>query len=124
MVKLERAQPFTRYTSYSASERIPPPREQSASFLKPATRKKVVETEKENSRIYFKMKAVSSTLSRDRMLSDYAKAQKIRDRITKYATDHDRVALKYPSLYSGLKNILITIEVRIQQGPSMLVLTV
>lgn len=58
------------------------------------------------------------------MLSDYAKAQKIRDRITKYATDHDRVALKYPSLYSGLKNILITIEVRIQQGPSMLVLTV
>lgn len=69
------------------------------------------------------MKAVSSTLSRDRMLSDYAKAQKIRDRITKYATDHDRVALKYACFDLDLRNTLITIEVQIQRGPSMPVLT-
>lgn len=62
--------------------------------MKPVTKRKVVETEKENSRIYFRMKAVSSTLSRDRMLSDYSRAQKIRDRIAKYATDHDRISLK------------------------------
>lgn len=32
-----------------------------------------------------KMKSVSSTLSRDRMLDDFYKAQQIKSRITKYA---------------------------------------
>ena len=91
--------------------------------MNPATKRKVVETEKENSRIFFRMKAVSSTLSKDRMLNDYAKAQKIRDRIAKYATDHDRISLKYSSLDIDLKNILVTTKVQFQLVLSIIVLT-
>ena len=40
------------------------------------------------------MKSVSSTLSKDRMMNDYAKAQRIKERITKYANDNNKVALK------------------------------
>lgn len=91
LVKLEKAKPFTRYTSFSAYER---PRDNSQSFLKPVTKRKIIETEKENSRIFFKMKSVSSSLSKDRMLDDYAKAQKIKSRITKYAVENNKIALK------------------------------
>ena len=42
-----------------------------------------------------KMKSVSSTLSKDRMMSDYVKAQRIKERITKYANDNNKIALKY-----------------------------
>lgn len=41
-----------------------------------------------------KMKSVSSNLSRERMGSDYAKAEKIRERITRYAVENSKVSLK------------------------------
>ncbi len=82
---------FTRYPSHSSYDR--PLREKEA-FIKPITKRRIIETEKENSRIFFKMKSVSSTLSKDRMLNDYAKAEKIKTRITKYALENNKVALK------------------------------
>lgn len=82
---------FTRYPSHSSYERSFRERE---AFIKPITKRKIIETEKENSRIFFKMKSVSSNLSKDRMLNDYAKAEKIKTRITKYALENNKVALK------------------------------
>ena len=83
-------------------------RDPNASFLNPTTKKRIVETEKENSRIYMKVKTASSTLNRERMLSDYAKAQKIKDRIAKYANDHNRVTLKYVVFEAGPRNTSAT----------------
>jgi len=54
----------------------------------------VVETEKENSRIFMRMKSVSSSLSKDKLLKDYARSQQIKTRITRYATQNNRVSLK------------------------------
>lgn len=85
LVKLEKVKPFT---SHTAKERPPP------SFPSAVTRRRIIETERENSRIFMKMKSVSSNLSRDRMNSDYAKAEKIRERITRYAVENSKVSLK------------------------------
>ena len=89
--KLENVKSFTRYTSYAASDR---PRELTPKPLPTPVKRKIIETEKENSRIFFRMRSVSSNLSKDRMLNDYAKAEKIKSRITKYAMENNKVALK------------------------------
>jgi hypothetical protein len=85
LVKLEKVKPFT---SHAAKERPPP------AFPSAIAKRRIIETERENSRIFMKMKSVSSNLSRDRMGSDYAKAEKIRERITRYAVENSKVALK------------------------------
>lgn len=54
----------------------------------------MVETEKENNRIYVRVKSVSSELSKDKMLKDYAKSMQIRSRITKYVNSNNRICLK------------------------------
>lgn len=62
--------------------------------MTPLQRRRVVETEKENSRIFMRMKSVSSSLSKDKLLKDYARSQQIKTRITRYATQNNRVSLK------------------------------
>jgi hypothetical protein len=101
--KLENVKSFARYTSYTASDRpavqhIPKP-------IPALTKRRIIETEKENSRIFFRMRSVSSNLSKDRLLSDYAKAEKIKSRITKYALSNNKVALKYILPHAGLRSI-------------------
>ena len=56
--KLEKVKPFT---SHAAADRLPP------SFPSAVAKRRIIETERENSRIFVKMKSVSSNLSRDRM---------------------------------------------------------
>lgn len=103
--KLENVKSFARYTSYTTSDRTPATNAALAPKPIPApTKRKIIETEKENSRIFFKMRSVSSNLSKDRLLSDYAKAEKIKSRITKYALENNKVALKYASLHVDLRN--------------------
>jgi type IV secretory pathway VirB4 component len=58
LVKLEKVKPFT---SHAAADRLPP------SFPSAVAKRRIIETERENSRIFVKMKSVSSNLSRDRM---------------------------------------------------------
>ena len=65
-----------------------------------------------------KMKSVSSTLSKDRMMSDYIRAQRIKERITKYAHDNNKIALKYLLDYLGRKNILVRIKALFLIGPA------
>jgi hypothetical protein len=81
-----------RHAARSATERS---FREPSSALRNTTRQQIIETEKENSRIFYKMKSVSSTLGRDRMRSDYAKAQQIKDRITRFSREDNRVTLKY-----------------------------
>jgi hypothetical protein len=38
------------------------------------------------------------------MMNDYAKAQRIKERITKYANDNKKIALKYPIYHSDHRN--------------------
>ena len=52
------------------------------------------ETQKENSRLYCRMRSVSSTLGKDRLMKDYAKSQQIKNRISRYATNQNKVTLK------------------------------
>ena len=92
LVKLEKVKP---HTSHAPAERPPP------AFPSALAKRRIIETERENSRIFLKMKSVSSNLSRDRMGSEYAKAEKIKSRITRYAVENNRVALKYPPAYTG-----------------------
>jgi len=73
----------------------------------------MVETEKENNRLFFKMKSVSSTLSKDRMMNDYAKAQRIKERITKYANDNKKIALKYSLYHSDHRNTSAIISIKV-----------
>ena len=47
------------------------------------------------------MRSVSSTLSKDRLMKDYAKSQQIKNRISRYATHQNRVTLKYLPLNIG-----------------------
>jgi hypothetical protein len=67
LVKLEKVKPFTSHTSTDRSPRA-------ELFPSAVAKRRIIETERENSRIFLKMKSVSSNLSRDRMGSDYAKA--------------------------------------------------
>lgn len=90
LVKLEKVKPFARYTSYTSGDKTT----KEPTFLNPITKRRVIETEKENSRLFYKMKSVSSTLSKDRMMNDYVKAQRIKERITKYANDNNKISLK------------------------------
>ena len=92
LVKLDNIKPFTHYNPSASTERVA--REQRSASLKPLTKKRIVETERENSRIYNKMRNVSSTLGQKQMQSEYVKAQKIRDRIGKYMRQDNRVELK------------------------------
>jgi hypothetical protein len=64
------------------------------------------------------MKSVSSTLSKDRMMNDYVRAQRIKERISKYANDNNKIALKYSFCHIGLKNISITIKASFLVGPA------
>jgi hypothetical protein len=41
-----------------------------------------------------KMKSVSSSLSRDKLMKDFNKSQQIRTRIARYATQNNKVCLK------------------------------
>ena len=41
-----------------------------------------------------KMKSVTSSLSKDKLLKDYAKSQQIKTRIARYATQNNKVSLK------------------------------
>jgi adenylosuccinate synthase len=94
--KLEKIKPFTQYVPQTYSDRYSRQGSMASSVLmKPVTKKKIIETEKENSRIFFRMKAVSSTLGRDKLANEYAKAQQIKERITKYAKQDNRIELKY-----------------------------
>ena len=102
LVKLDNIKPFTHYNPSKSTDRIV--REQRSTSLNPATKKKIIQTERENSRIYNKMRNVSSTLGPKQMQNDYARAQKIRDRIGKYMRQDNRVELKYLFPYSDLKN--------------------
>ena len=92
LVKLEKVKAFTHYDSQPRVNRTV---RDSLSSVRPSNKRQIIETEKENSRIYFKMKSVSSTLGRDKMQNDFARAQKIKDRITKYAKQDNKVELKY-----------------------------
>jgi hypothetical protein len=53
-----------------------------------------------------KMKSVSSSLSRDKLMKDFNKSQQIRTRIARYATQNNKVCLKYIQHYPGQKNTL------------------
>jgi len=57
-----------------------------------------------------KMKSVSSTLGRQRMMSDYNKARQIKDRITRFSKENDKVTLKYAFFKIDLKNISAKIK--------------
>lgn len=87
--KLEKVKPFARYTSFSHHEE-----KDKESFLRPFEKKRVIQTEKENSRIFHKMRSVSSSLNRDKLLKDYAKSQQIKSRITRYANQNNKIELK------------------------------
>ena len=67
LVKLENIKPFTHYNPGSSTDRIS--KEQHSATLKPITKKRIVETERENSRIYNKMKSVCSCLGPRQMQS-------------------------------------------------------
>ncbi len=41
-----------------------------------------------------KMKSVSSSLSKDKLMKDYAKSQQIRTRIARFATQNNKICLK------------------------------
>lgn len=66
------------------------------------------------------MKSVSSTLGRERMASDYNKAQQIKDRITRFSKQDNRVTLKYPSLYPGPKSLSVPTGALFRTGLSAL----
>jgi hypothetical protein len=87
--KLEHVRPFTRHSSFSTNEH-----EADRTSITPFRKRRQVETEKENSRIFVKVRSVSSNLSKDKLLKDYAKSQQIRARIARYATQNNKVALK------------------------------
>ena len=54
------------------------------------------------------MKSVSSNLGHDKMASEYSKAQKIKDRISKYVSQDNKVKLKYFICNKGHKSFLET----------------
>lgn len=62
--------------------------------MTPFRKRRIAETEKENSRIFVKVKSASSSLSKDKFLKDYAKSQQIRTRIARYATQNNKICLK------------------------------
>lgn len=98
--KLEKVKPFTRYTSFSTYER----EEREQRTMTPFRKRRIEETEKENSRIFMRMKSVSSSLSKDKLLKDYAKSQQIKTRIARFATQNNRVTLKYPPSHVDRRN--------------------
>ena len=49
------------------------------------------ETEKENYRICNRMKSMESSLSQKGMVKDYAKSQKIKNRLMKYSVANDKI---------------------------------
>lgn len=53
-----------------------------------------METEKENMRISNRMKNMSSSLNQNNFVKDYAKSQKIKNRLMKYSAEDSRVFLK------------------------------
>lgn len=89
--KLERVRPFTRYSSFSTHEKE---EVQDRTTMTPFRKRRIAETEKENSRIFVKVKSASSSLSKDKFLKDYAKSQQIRTRIARYATQNNKICLK------------------------------
>lgn len=54
----------------------------------------MLETEKENMRISNRMKNMSSSLNQKNFVKDYAKSQKIKNRLMKYTAEDSRVFLK------------------------------
>jgi hypothetical protein len=67
LVKLDSIKPFSQYKTSTSIEKLG--REQRSNSMNPLTKKKIVETERENSRIYTKMRNVSSTLGPKQMQS-------------------------------------------------------
>ena len=88
--KLEKVRPSSRYSSFSTYER----EDKQQVSLTPFQKKRALETEKENTRIYVRVKSVSSDLSKDKMLKDYAKSIQIKSRITRYVNSNNKVTLK------------------------------
>ena len=87
--KLERVRPYHRHTTYASADRIP------TQPQPPTRQRKQSDTIKENSRIYTKLKSVSSSLNHDKMMQEYAKTQRIKDRIQRFTSTNSRVSLKY-----------------------------
>jgi len=73
--------------------------------MTPLQKRRDVETEKENNRIFIRVKSVSSSLSKDKLLKDFARSQQIKTRIARYATQNNRVSLKYIFSYIGQKDL-------------------
>ena len=75
--------------------------------MNPFRKRRMAETEKENSRIFVKVKSASSNLSKDKFLKDYARSQQIRTRIARYATQNNKICLKFIIFYIGHKSLSI-----------------
>ena len=54
-----------------------------------------------------RMRSVSSSLSKDKLLKEYSKSQQIKCRISRYATHNNKVSLKYKFSYLGQNNSLL-----------------
>ena len=67
----------------------------SFSYVTPFLKNRLFQTQKENMRISNRMKNMSSSLNQKNFIKDYAKSQKIKNRLMKYTTaDDSRVLLK------------------------------
>jgi len=90
--KLEKVRPYSQHShSLSLCER----QDHELPQTRTPTKRKLEElTEKENARIYMRMKSVSSNLSKDKQLKDFAKSQQIKTRITRFASQNNKVSLK------------------------------
>lgn len=64
------------------------------SYITPFLKTRMLETEKENMRISNRMKNMSSSLNQKNFVKDYAKSQKIKNRLMKYTAEDSRVFLK------------------------------
>ena len=62
--------------------------------LKSTAKQRIIETERENSRIYSKMKTVSSQLGRIKLASEYSRCEQIKNRIARYVQKDRKVQLK------------------------------
>ena len=62
LVKLDKVKPFTHYDSHPKQDKSI--REHGSLSMKTTTKRKIIETERENNRIFHKMKSVSSTIGK------------------------------------------------------------
>ena len=88
--------PYHRHTTYTSSDRLA-----AAPSAPTSAKRKSNDTEKENNRIFYKLKSVSSSLNHDKMMQEYAKTQRIKDRITRFTTNQSRVSLKSENYFSN-----------------------